>query len=57
MQKAIINRNLQFGTLNGVVMDNSKILKIIIDAIKKNNAQLVIDTVETLMYNIKTNQL
>jgi hypothetical protein len=57
MQKAIINRNLQFGTLDGVIMENSKILKIIIDAIKKNAAQLVIDTNETLMYNLQTNQL
>lgn len=57
MQKAIINRKLQFGTLNGVIMENSKILKIINDAIKKNAAQLVIDTEETLMYNLKTNQL
>jgi len=52
MQKAIINRKLQFGTLNGVIMENSKILKIIHDAIKKNIAKLVIDTDQTLMYNI-----
>lgn len=52
MQKAIINRNLQFGTLDGVIMENSKILKIIIDAIKKNAAELIIDTNETLMYNL-----
>ncbi len=54
MQRAIINRKLKFGTLNGVIMENSKILKIIIDAIKKNAAQLIIDNDETLMYNLKT---
>lgn len=54
MQIAIINRKLEFGTLNGVPMENSKILKIIIDAIKKNAAQLLIDNEDTLMYNLKT---
>jgi len=57
MQIAIINRNLQFGTLNGVIMKNSIIMEIIIDAIKKNAAELLIDTNETLMYNLQKNQL
>ena len=50
---AIINRKSQFGIINGVIMKNSEIYKIVIAALKNGNAKLLVDNEETLMYNIK----
>jgi hypothetical protein len=48
--KAIINRQLNFGTLNGVITKNEEIRTIISKYLKQGNAKLIIDTDETLMY-------
>lgn len=54
MIKAIINNGEKFGTLNGVITLNSEIRKIVALAIKENKAKKLIDTNETLMYEIKS---
>lgn len=51
--KAIINLGSNFGTLNGVVKSNSEIKKIVFYKLKENKAKLLIDTEETLMYELK----
>lgn len=53
MIKAIINRSLTFGTLNGVIKPNSEIMSIVNKAIKNGTAKKLIDTEETLMYELK----
>jgi len=50
--KAIINRTRLYGTLNGVITLNSEIKKLVFEALKKGTAKLLIDTDETLMYEI-----
>jgi hypothetical protein len=50
IMKAIINRQLNFGTLNGVITKNEEIRTIISKYLKQGNAKLIIDTDETLMY-------
>jgi len=49
---AIINRQAQFGTLNGVITKNTEIQAAVNKAIKEGRAKLLIDTDETLMYEI-----
>lgn len=51
--KVIINNGQKFGTLNGVVTLNSEIRKIVVAKLKENKAIKLIDTDETLMYEIK----
>jgi hypothetical protein len=48
--KAIINRQQNFGTLNGVITKNDEIRKVINQHLKQGTAKLIIDTEETLMY-------
>lgn len=50
--KAIINRTETFGTLNGVITNNNQIMKIIIQHLKQGTAKLLIDTEDTLMYEL-----
>ena len=49
---AIINRTANFGTLNGVITKNNEIQSEVNKAIKEGRAKLLIDTDETLMYEI-----
>lgn len=49
---AIINRNKKFGTLNGVIKLNSEINSLIFKALKAGTAKKLIDTDETLMYEL-----
>ena len=50
--KAIINRNETFGTLNGVITKNSEIMTIVNKHIKQGTAKKLVDTDETLMYEL-----
>ena len=50
--KAIINRKENFGTLNGVITKNEEIRKIVNQHLKKGNAKLLVDTEDTLMYDL-----
>jgi hypothetical protein len=50
---AIINRAQNFGTLNGVITKNSEIQTVINKNIKAGTAKKLIDTKETLMYELK----
>lgn len=50
--KAIINRNEKFGTLNGKITKNEEILKVVYQHLKVGKAQLLVDTLDTLMYNL-----
>lgn len=48
--KAIINRTLTFGSLNGVITPNADIYKVVFSHLKNGTARLVIDSDDTLMY-------
>jgi hypothetical protein len=50
--KAIINRNETFGTLNGVITKNSEILSLVNKHIKQGTAKKLVDNDETLMYEL-----
>lgn len=50
--KAIINRTANFGTLNGVITKNEKIRKVVNQHLKQGTAKLLVDTEETLMYEL-----
>lgn len=50
--KAIINRKANFGTLNGVIRRNEDILEVINRHLKDGTAKLLIDTEDTLMYQL-----
>ncbi len=50
--KAIINRQEEFGSLNGVLEKNDKIRTLVNKQLKLGKAQLLIDTEETLMYEL-----
>lgn len=50
--KAIINKTSNFGTLNGVITKNEEIRKLINENLKKGTATKLIDTDETLMYEL-----
>lgn len=50
---AIINNGQKFGTLNGVIISNSEIKKVVFSKLKENKATKLIDTDETLMYELK----
>ena len=50
--KAIINRTETFGTLNGVITKNEEIRKVVNQHLKQGTAKLLVDTEETLMYEL-----
>jgi hypothetical protein len=50
--KAIINREQTFGTLNGVITKNDEIRKVVNKHLKQGTAKLLVDTEETLMYEL-----
>jgi len=50
--KAIINRNETFGTLGGVITKNDQIRKVVNQCLKQGTARLLVDTNETLMYEL-----
>ena len=50
--KAIINRTANFGTLNGVITQNEEIRKVVTQHLKQGTAKLLVDTEETLMYEL-----
>jgi len=50
--KAIINREQNFGTLNGVITKNDEIRKAVNQHLKQGTAKLLVDTEETLMYEL-----
>ena len=50
--KAIINREQNFGTLNGVITKNDEIRKVVNQHLKQGTAKLLVDTEETLMYEL-----
>jgi len=50
--KAIINRKAEFGTLNGVISKNEEVRKIVAQHLKQGAAKLLVDTEETLMYEL-----
>ena len=50
--KAIINRQSNFGTLNGVITKNDEIRKVVNEHLKQGTAKLFVDTEETLMYEL-----
>jgi len=50
--KAIINRNSNMSTLGGVLTNNTVIMKTINEHLKTGTAKLLIDTDETLMYEL-----
>jgi hypothetical protein len=53
--KAIINRNSSFGTLNGVITKNSEIQTIINKNLKQGTATKLVDTEDTMMYELGEN--
>ena len=53
--KAIINRQQNFGTLNGVITKNDEIRTVVNQHIKSGTAKKLIDTEETLMYELGEN--
>ncbi len=50
--KAIINIGEPFGTLNGVITKTEEIRKVVNQHLKQGTAKLLIDTEETLMYEL-----
>ena len=50
--KAIINRTSDFGLLNGVITKNEEIRNVVNQHLKQGAARLLIDTDETLMYEL-----
>jgi hypothetical protein len=50
--KAIINKDQNFGTVDGVITKNSSIQTLINQHIKSGTAKRLIDTESTLMYEL-----
>ena len=50
--KAILNKDGNFGTLNGVIVKNSEIQTVINQHLKAGTAKMLIDTDATLMYEL-----
>ena len=50
--KALINRTANFGTINGVITKNEEIRKVVTQHLKQGTAKLLVDTEETLMYEL-----
>jgi hypothetical protein len=55
--KAIINRTMTFGTLDGVITKNDQIRRVVNRHLKYGCAKLLVDTEETLMYELKERPL
>lgn len=53
--KAIVNKDGNFGTLNGVITKNSEIQSVINQHLKVGTANKLVDTVTTLMYELGEN--
>ena len=53
MKTVIINRLSNFGTLDDVITKNSDLKKLVFMHLKNGTAKLLIDTEETLAYNLK----
>jgi len=51
-QKVIINRGENFGTLDGQIVANEVLWRMIFKALKSNTAKLLCDTDTTVMYQI-----
>jgi hypothetical protein len=52
--KVIINRNSSFGTLDGVIKSNVELNTIINRFLKEGTAKKLVDTEDTLMYELTT---
>lgn len=50
--KAIVNKDGNFGTLNGVITKNSEIQTVINQHLKTGTAKKLVDTETTLMYEL-----
>ena len=48
----IINRNANFGTLDGVITEDSKLRKLVNQHLKQGTAKKLVDNDETLMYEL-----
>lgn len=53
--KAILNKDGNFGTLNGVITKNSEIQTVINQHLKAGTAKKLVDTETTLMYELGEN--
>jgi len=51
--KAIITRQKEYGTLNGVITKNDEIRKVVNQHLKLGTAKLLLDTDEILMYELE----
>lgn len=52
MIRTIINRNSNYGTIDGVIAKNEAIMKVVNQHLKQGTAKLLVDTEETLMYEL-----
>lgn len=50
--KAIINRQQNYGTLNGIITKNDEIRRVVNQHLKQGTAKLLVDNEETLMYEL-----
>lgn len=53
MKRAIVNRGKEFSELDGVITKTTDVLKVIAQSLKQGNAKLLLDTDDTLMYELK----
>lgn len=51
--KAIVNKKQTFGTLDGVWTKNEEVMSVVNAHLKSGSAKLLVDTEETLMYELK----
>lgn len=51
--RAIVNKGLMFGMLNGVATLNSEINKVVANYLKNGRATLLLDSEDTLMYDLE----
>lgn len=51
-KKVIINRGYEFGTIDGVITKTSDLMRLIFTGLKNGTATKLIDTEETLMYEL-----
>jgi len=51
--KIIINRQSEFGTLNGVITKNCELQSLVTKGLKNGTARKIIDNEQTLMYKIE----
>lgn len=52
MKKVIINKNSNFGTIDGVIMCYFELKKIVNASLKQGKAKKIVDNYETLMYEL-----